>query len=72
VRVQPLGQAGQEFAYPAPGAGYHYEAAHVQECLAQGRLESPLLPLASSLALMGLLDAVRQRIGLRYPGEGGG
>ncbi len=72
VRVQPLGQAAQEFAYPPPGVGYHYEAAHVQECLAQGLRESPLLPLASSLALMVLLDTVRQRIGLRYLGEGGG
>ena len=72
VRVQPLGQAAQEFAYPPPGAGYHYEAAHVQACLAQGLPESPLLPLSSSLGLMRLLDTVRQRIGLRYPGEGGG
>ena len=72
VRVQPLGQAAQEFAYPPPGAGYHYEAAHVQECLARGLRESPLLPLTISLMLMRLLDTVRQRIGLRYPGEGGG
>ena len=54
---------------PTPGHGYHYEAAHVQDCLAQGRLESPLLPLDFSLQLMRQLDAVRQQIGLRYPGE---
>ena len=72
VQLQRPGQPAQEFSYPPPGAGYHYEAAHVQQCLAQGRLESPLLPLAFSLALMRLLDTVRQRIGLRYPGEEGG
>ncbi|WP_223650140.1 Gfo/Idh/MocA family protein [Hymenobacter psoromatis] len=72
VRVQPLGQAAQDFSYPPPGDGYHYEAAHVQECLAQRLHESPLLPLSSSLELMRLLDTVRQRMGLRYPGEGGG
>lgn len=72
VRVQPLHQEAREYAYPLPGDGYHYEAAHVQECLAAGRRESPLLPLAFSLELMDLLDAVRQRIGLRYPGEPGG
>ena len=52
------------------GLGYHYEATHVQECLAQGLLESPLLPLGFSLELMQLLDTVRAQIGLRYPGEG--
>ncbi|MGI4884705.1 MAG: Gfo/Idh/MocA family protein [Janthinobacterium lividum] len=69
VRVQRTGEAEQVFPAPAAGAGYHYEAAHVQQCLAQGLRESPLLPLAFSLALMELLDAVRREIGLRYPGE---
>jgi predicted dehydrogenase len=51
------------------GYGYAYEAQHVQECLEQGLLESPLLPLDFSLELMQLLDEARQQIGLRYPGE---
>ena len=57
------------FPYPKTGLGYHYEAAHMQQCLAQGLAESPLLPLAFSLDLMRTLDAVRAEIGLRYPGE---
>lgn len=70
VRVQLLGQAdAQVMSFDKPGYGYHYEAAHVQQCLAQGLLESPLLPLHFSLELMQLLDAVRSQIGLRYPGE---
>lgn len=69
VRVQLTGEAEQVFPSPAAGGGYHYEAAHVQQCLAQGLRESPLLPLAFSLELMELLDAVRREIGLRYPGE---
>ena len=70
VRVQLHGvEAPQVVSCPAPGLGYHYEAAHVQECLALGRLESPLLPLGFSLQLMQQLDAVRRQIGLRYPGE---
>ncbi len=70
VQVQLAGEdAPQVFTYPKEGLGYHYEAAHVQECLAQGLAESPLLPLAFSLELMQLLDAVRQQIGLRYPAE---
>jgi predicted dehydrogenase len=59
----------QEIPCEKQGLGYHYEAAHVQECLAQGLLESPLLPLGFSLELMQLLDTMRAQIGLRYPGE---
>ena len=69
VTVQLTSQAATPMPYPKQGLGYHYEAAHVQQCLAQGLLESPLLPLAFSLELMRVLDAVREQIGLRYPGE---
>ena len=70
VQVQLIGEDAQVMASsPTQGHGYHYEAAHVQKCLAQGLVESPLLPLASSLHLMQQLDAVRKQIGLRYPGE---
>lgn len=69
VRVQLLGQPAEHIPFEREGLGYHYEAAHVQHCLAQGLRESPLLPLSFSLELMQLLDAVRAQIGLRYPGE---
>jgi predicted dehydrogenase len=70
VEVRIAGQdEPQVTSSPKTGHGYHHEAAHVQWCLEQGLTESPLLPLASSLTLMQLLDAVRDQIGLRYPGE---
>ncbi len=69
VQVQLPGQPVRLISCATQGHGYHYEAAHVQECLAQGLRESPLLPLAFSQELMQLLDAVRDQIGLRYPGE---
>lgn len=69
VRVRVPGQEPQEYTFDTPGAGYHYEAAHVQHCLAQGLTESPLLPLSFSLELMQLLDQIRRQINLRYPGE---
>ena len=70
VQVQLSGEAEpQVFSFPVSGKGYHYEAAHVQQCLAHGLSESPLLPLHFSLQLMQQLDAVRQQINLRYPGE---
>lgn len=69
VQLRLTGEAAKDIAYPTTGYGYHYEAAHVQQCLAQGLTESPLLPLSFSLRLMQTLDAVREQIGLRYPGE---
>ena len=69
VQVQLPGQPARLISCATQGHGYHYEAAHVQECLAQGLRESPVLPLAFSQELMQLLDAVRDQIGLRYPGE---
>ncbi len=51
------------------GHGYGREAAEVMRCLRAGETESALVPLDATLAVMRTLDAVRQRIGVRYPGE---
>jgi predicted dehydrogenase len=51
------------------GAGYVPEAAEVTRCLRAGERESPMVPLDGSLAVMATLDAIRERIGVRYPGE---
>jgi predicted dehydrogenase len=61
------GDADPEYV-PAPfeGLGYHLEAAEVQRCLREGLLESPIAPLAETLAVMSTLDAVRERIGVEY------
>ena len=54
---------------PLIGSGLGNEAAEVQRCLAEGWLESPLVPHAQTLTLMRQLDAVRAQIGLVYPGD---
>lgn len=48
---------------------YEPEAAEVMRCLRAGESESPLVPLDGSLAVMRTLDAVREQVGVRYPGE---
>ncbi|MGC4762590.1 Gfo/Idh/MocA family protein [Micromonospora sp. DT46] len=48
------------------GGGYQYEAAEVQRCLAEGLLESPLVPHAATLEVMALLDTIRAQIGVDY------
>lgn len=52
------------------GTGLANEAAEVMRCLRTGELESPLVPHEDSLAIMRLMDRVRERIGLRYAADG--
>jgi len=56
----------RDMEFPFEGWGYHFEAAHVMECLAAGRLESDLVPLDFTLDLVETLDVIRERIGLEY------
>jgi predicted dehydrogenase len=51
------------------GSGYGYQAREVVRCLDAGELESPILPLEESLAVMRTLDALRAQWGMRFPGE---
>jgi predicted dehydrogenase len=49
--------------------GLGEQAIEVARCLESGLIESPMRPLAATLEVMELMDAVRERIGLIYPGE---
>ncbi|MFF0111696.1 Gfo/Idh/MocA family protein [Streptomyces prasinus] len=66
------GKEAEEFvADPADGArnSLKHEAAEAMRALRAGETESPLVPLDGTLAVMRTLDAIRERIGVRYPGE---
>ena len=82
--VAALSIAGKEWLYratlkagdreeaielPLAGNGYNYEAQEVARCLATGELESPVMPLDETVALMRILDEARTQIGLKYPME---
>jgi predicted dehydrogenase len=54
---------------PTRGNGYNYEAVEVGQCVRAGQLESRILPLDESLAIMETLDAIRAQWGLTYPDE---
>ena len=56
----------REFHFPRIGNGYAHEAMEVGRCLREGLLESPEMPLAESVELMGVLDELRAQIGVRY------
>lgn len=49
------------------GFGYELEAAHVMECLDDGKAESEWMPLSFSSDLMEILDWVRKDAGIIFP-----
>ena len=49
--------------------GLAFEAAEVARCVTDGLTETPLMPLAETVAIMDVLDAVRDQLGVTYPGE---
>ena len=51
------------------GNGYNYQAVEVGKCLAAGKLESDIMPLDDSLAVMKTMDAIRAEWPLIYPME---
>ena len=63
------GREPEEFESRNDPHSFRHEAAEVMRCLRAGETESPLVPLDGSLAVMRTLDAVRDRIGVRYPQE---
>ncbi|MFE0511736.1 Gfo/Idh/MocA family protein [Streptomyces sp. NPDC058964] len=66
------GRDPEEFTLdPADGprSSLRHEAKEVMRALRAGETESPLVPLDGTLAVMRTLDAIRERIGVRYPRE---
>ncbi|MGZ4616508.1 MAG: Gfo/Idh/MocA family protein [Actinomycetes bacterium] len=61
--------SAERFDEPTEGRGMQHEAAEVMRCLRAGRLESTVMPLDETVAIMETLDEVRHQIGLTYPGE---
>ncbi|MEV5706140.1 Gfo/Idh/MocA family oxidoreductase [Actinoallomurus sp. NPDC052274] len=49
--------------------GLCYEAAEAARCVAAGRLESELMPLAETLRIMRALDEIRRDLDVVFPGE---
>ena len=47
----------------------HFEAAEVARCVAAGRLETPVRPLAQSVTTIQAMDEIRRQLGIAFPGE---
>ena len=51
------------------GEGLRFQVHEVHRCLAEGRTESDVMPLAETLAIARVLDNIREQVGVVYPGE---
>ena len=54
---------------PFIGNGYAHEAIEAQRCFLAGLIESPGMTHDETLALMGVMDTIREQIGLRYAAD---
>ncbi|NBC58192.1 MAG: Gfo/Idh/MocA family oxidoreductase [Bacteroidetes bacterium] len=61
---KPDKTTAKDFNYQAKG--YHFEIAHVQQCLDKGLTESPEMSFEFSKDLISHLDKIRHIIGLKY------
>jgi dihydrodiol dehydrogenase / D-xylose 1-dehydrogenase (NADP) len=55
--------------FPLHCNGYEYEAMEVNRCLREGKLESEIMPLQTTLDILDIMDNIRLQWGLRYPME---
>lgn len=68
-RFDAEGRLVATFDGAVAGRGMQFEADEAERLIAAGRLTSDVLPLAESISIMATMDEIRERIGLRYPGE---
>ena len=59
----------REIKLPFDSGGFQFEALEVMNCLNKGLLESPVMPLDETLAVMQTADKIRYDNNLRYPFE---
>ncbi len=69
MTLHQAGKAPKRIELPFTGNGYNYEAAEVHNCLRAGKLESEIMPLDETLAIMQTMDRIRAQWGMRYPME---
>lgn len=65
----PDGTVLETYDEKIDGRGMQYQALATEKYIAAGLADSDILPIDEVVAIMDSLDAVRDIIGLRYPGE---
>lgn len=53
----------ENYFYPKKGYGYTYEISHFCDLFIKGKLESPIIPLYETFAIMNMMDQISVKIG---------
>ena len=69
VLLQVQGQPLQRVQTPFAINGFEGEIIEAMRCIRAGLIESPQMPHAETLATLGWMDAMRAKMGVRYPFE---
>lgn len=69
VSLHKHGMDAQLENIPFASNGLNYEASEVHNCLRSGKLESAIMPLDESLAIMKIMDGIRNEWGYKFPTE---
>ena len=62
-------EGGETTPYNLPfnGNGFEYEIMEANQCIREGKLESDIMPHAQSMKIMEQMDAIRKKVGVKYP-----
>ena len=55
---------------PAMGDGFEEEIYEACDCIRKGKTQSDILPMSESIAILKLMDGIREQIEVKYPFEG--
>lgn len=67
--VAPDGSILEDYVSDIQGRGMQFQALAAERYVAAGLVDSDILPIDETVAIMTALDEIRELIGVRYPGE---
>jgi predicted dehydrogenase len=70
LHVSRRGEDAEVVDLGRSGTGYAHMLEHVQQCLAEGRTESPVMPLSDTLDVMRVVDTAQRALGLSVSEDG--
>ena len=59
----------EKIEIPYEDSGYQFEMMEVMQCIEQGRMQSNIMPLETSIRLTQVMDGLRRQWGVIYPSE---
>ena len=58
-----------DLQFPKENEGHWHQFQHVADCINQGIIDSPIMPLSETLMMSRIMTELRQQFGIQYPEE---